>query len=60
MPEPIRKTALSRWAERMLAARPELAAERDAPGAFSREEMVRALVFASATVRASSAYAQTR
>src|SRR5262245_62133049 len=46
MPEPIRKTALSRWAERMLAAQPALAAELDAPAAFSREETGRALVFA--------------
>src|SRR5262245_30649895 len=34
---------LSRFAERLLAARPELAAELSALGAFSREEMARAL-----------------
>src|SRR5574341_1375615 len=43
MPEPIGKIALSRYAERALAARPELAAELDAAAPFSRDEIAAAL-----------------
>ncbi|MDA1116785.1 MAG: bifunctional [glutamate--ammonia ligase]-adenylyl-L-tyrosine phosphorylase/[glutamate--ammonia-ligase] adenylyltransferase [Proteobacteria bacterium] len=43
MPDPIGKTALSRYAERVLAAHPELAAELHAPGSFSRDEIAAAL-----------------
>jgi glutamate-ammonia-ligase adenylyltransferase len=47
MPDPIREiaslTALSRWAGRVLAARPELKRELEAPGAFSAAAMTHAL-----------------
>src|SRR6267378_2695989 len=43
MPEPIEEIASSRYAARLLAARPELAAELVDPAAFSRDEMARAL-----------------
>src|SRR5258706_9450502 len=43
MPDLIRKTALSRYASRLLAARPELGAELTATQAFSGEEIVGAL-----------------
>jgi glutamate-ammonia-ligase adenylyltransferase len=43
MPEPIEEIASSRYAARVLAARPELAAELVDPAAFSRDEMARAL-----------------
>ena len=43
MPEPIKETALSRYAARLLAARPELAAEIVSPQPFARHEMARAL-----------------
>ena len=43
MPDLIRKNALSRYASKLLAARPELAAELGATQGFSGEEMVRAL-----------------
>jgi len=43
MPDLIGKIALSRYAERSLAARPELAAELRAPAPFAREEMAAAL-----------------
>ena len=43
MPDLIRKTALSRYASKLLAARPELAAELGATQGFSAEEMDRAL-----------------
>jgi glutamate-ammonia-ligase adenylyltransferase len=43
MPDSTSKLALSRYAERLLAARPELAAEIDSPAAFSRAEMADAL-----------------
>ena len=43
MPEPIQEIALSRYAGRLLAARPELAAELASPAPFGREEMARAL-----------------
>jgi glutamate-ammonia-ligase adenylyltransferase len=47
MPEPIGKIALSRYAERALAARPELSAELDAAAPFSRDEIAAALADAS-------------
>lgn len=43
MPEPIQKIALSRYAERVLAAHPALEAELADPGPFSRAEMLQAL-----------------
>jgi len=43
MPDPIRKIAHSRYAERLLAAHPELACEIEAPRPFAREEIERAL-----------------
>jgi len=43
MPEPIKEIALSRYAARLLAARPELAAEIVSPLPFGRQEMARAL-----------------
>src|ERR687896_896753 len=43
MPDPIRTLAESRYALRVLAARPDLAAELAAPQRFSREEMAQAL-----------------
>src|SRR5229473_2993288 len=43
MPEPIEEIASSRYAARVLAARPELTAELADPAAFSRDEMARAL-----------------
>ena len=43
MPEPIQETALSRYAARLLAARPELAAQIVSPRPFGRHEMARAL-----------------
>src|SRR5258706_12070472 len=43
MPDPIRQIALSRWAERVLAAHPELQAELDARAAFNADEMSSAL-----------------
>ena len=43
MPDLIRKTVLSRYASKLLAARPELAAELGATQGFSAEEMGRAL-----------------
>ena len=47
MPDLIRKTALSRYASKLLAARPELAAELGAQQGFSGEEMERALAGAA-------------
>src|SRR5262245_11979303 len=47
MPDPIQKIALSRHAERALAARPELARELAASGPFSDAEMSHALTGAS-------------
>ncbi len=47
MPEPIGKIALSRYAERALTARPELAAELGAPARFARDEIAAALAGAS-------------
>jgi glutamate-ammonia-ligase adenylyltransferase len=47
MPDPIRKTSLSRAAGRMLAARPELAAELEAPGPFTSAEIAAALAGAA-------------
>src|SRR6185436_3329302 len=47
MPDLIRKTALSRYASKLLAARPELAAELAATQGFSSEEMSRALAGAA-------------
>jgi len=44
MLDPIRKIGLSRFAQRLLAARPELAAELAAPAPFTRDEMLNALV----------------
>src|SRR5918999_2463159 len=46
MPDTIRTLAESRYALRVLATRPELAAELAAPQRFSREEMVQALAVA--------------
>ena len=43
MPDPIKKTSDSRYAARVLAARPELAAELAAPAPFTRDEMNAAL-----------------
>ncbi|MDH5579603.1 MAG: hypothetical protein OEZ09_14240, partial [Betaproteobacteria bacterium] len=43
MPEPIGKIAFSRFAERTLAAYPELAAELREAARFSREQMAAAL-----------------
>ncbi len=43
MPDPIGKITLSRYAERVLAAHAELAAELRAPEPFSREEIAAAL-----------------
>jgi len=43
MPDPIRKIALSRYAEHLLAASPELAREIASPQPFAREEIERAL-----------------
>jgi [glutamine synthetase] adenylyltransferase / [glutamine synthetase]-adenylyl-L-tyrosine phosphorylase len=43
MSEPIEEIASSRYAARLLAARPELAAELVDPAAFSRDEMAHAL-----------------
>jgi glutamate-ammonia-ligase adenylyltransferase len=43
MPDPMRTLSESRYALRVLAARPELAAELAAPARFSREEMAQAL-----------------
>lgn len=48
MPDSTDKLALSRYAERLLAARPELAAEIASPAAFSRAEMIAALAGARA------------
>ena len=47
MPDPIGKIALSRYAERALAARPELAAELRSPQPFSRGEIAAALAGAA-------------
>jgi glutamate-ammonia-ligase adenylyltransferase len=47
MPDPIQKTALSRYAQALLAARPALAAELAAPAPFSRAEMAQALAGAA-------------
>ena len=47
MPDPIRKIALSRWADRVLAAHPELRSELER-GAFSADEMSNALAGARA------------
>ncbi len=47
MPDPIQKTALSRYASRLLAARPELVPEIAAAAPFSRDEMARALAGAA-------------
>jgi len=44
MSEPIRHLELSRWAQRILGARPELAAELADPARFTRDEMHNALV----------------
>ncbi|HSU62249.1 MAG TPA: bifunctional glutamine synthetase adenylyltransferase/deadenyltransferase, partial [Burkholderiales bacterium] len=46
MPEPIEEIATSRYAARLLAARPELTAELADPAAFSRDEMAHALALA--------------
>ena len=43
MSEPIEEIASSRYAARLLAARPELAAQLVDPAAFSRDEMAHAL-----------------
>ena len=43
MSEPIEEIASSRYAARLLAARPELSAELADPAAFSRDEMAQAL-----------------
>src|SRR6267378_3854006 len=43
MSEPIEEIASSRYAARLLAARPEVAAELVDPAAFARDEMARAL-----------------
>jgi [glutamine synthetase] adenylyltransferase / [glutamine synthetase]-adenylyl-L-tyrosine phosphorylase len=43
MSEPIRKLGLSRWAQRILGARPELRAELADPARFTRDEMHNAL-----------------
>src|SRR6267142_2630420 len=43
MSEPIEEIASSRYAARLLAARPELAGELADPAAFARDEMARAL-----------------
>ena len=43
MPDPIRTLSESRYALRVLAARPELATELAAPARFSRDEMAQAL-----------------
>ncbi len=46
MPEPIKEIGFSRYAARLLAARPELAAEIVSPLPFGRDEMARALAAA--------------
>src|SRR5438445_2323953 len=46
MSEPIEEIASSRYAARLLAARPELTAELVDPAAFSRDEMAHALALA--------------
>jgi glutamate-ammonia-ligase adenylyltransferase len=43
MSEPIREIGVSRWAQRILAARPALAAELADPAPFTRDEMQNAL-----------------
>jgi [glutamine synthetase] adenylyltransferase / [glutamine synthetase]-adenylyl-L-tyrosine phosphorylase len=43
MPDPIAKIGLSRFAQRVLAARPELAGELSDPQRFTRDEMLNAL-----------------
>src|SRR5918995_6591370 len=43
MSKPIRQISHSRWAQRILGARPELAAELAAPAPFTRDEMQNAL-----------------
>jgi [glutamine synthetase] adenylyltransferase / [glutamine synthetase]-adenylyl-L-tyrosine phosphorylase len=43
MPDPIAKIGLSRFAQRVLAARPELAGELSEPQRFTRDEMLNAL-----------------
>jgi glutamate-ammonia-ligase adenylyltransferase len=43
MSEPIREVSVSRWAQRILGARPALAAELADPAAFTRPEMENAL-----------------
>jgi glutamate-ammonia-ligase adenylyltransferase len=48
MPEPIQEIAHSRYAARLLAARPELAAELAAAAPFGRAEMAQALAGAAA------------
>src|SRR5713226_355676 len=48
MPEPIQEIAYSRYAARLLAARPELAAELAAAAPFGRAEMAQALAGAAA------------
>src|SRR5713101_3262975 len=48
MPEPIQEIAYSRYAARLLAARPELAAELVAAAPFGRAEMAQALAGAAA------------
>jgi glutamate-ammonia-ligase adenylyltransferase len=48
MPEPIQEIAHSRYAARLLAARPELAAELAAAAPFERAEMTQALAGAAA------------
>jgi glutamate-ammonia-ligase adenylyltransferase len=47
MPDPIRKISLSRYAERLLAARPELGQEIARPVPFGRPEMAAALAGAA-------------
>ncbi len=48
MPEPIQEIAYSRYAARLLAARPELSAELAAAAPFARAEMAQALAGAAA------------
>jgi len=47
MPDLIQKTALSRYAQRLLAARPEMRAEVDAASAFPSQEIKHALMDAN-------------
>src|SRR6266571_3300039 len=48
MPEPIQEIAYSRYAARLLAARPKLSAELTAAAPFARAEMAQALAGAAA------------